>query len=51
MADEVVGDRADGVGGAVEQVYATITVKVDRVLVPAGGHELTQAHGAGIAAA
>ena len=29
MTDEVVGDRANGIGGTVEEVDPAITIKVD----------------------
>ena len=51
MADEVVGYRANGVAGAVEQVNAAVTIKIHGKFVPAGGHELTEPHGTCIAAA
>ena len=47
---EIVGNRANGVGGTVEQVNFAVTVKVDRIPDPARGHELRHTHGAGVAA-
>jgi hypothetical protein len=51
VGDEVIGHRANGVGRAVEQVHAAVAVEINGVAHPAGGHELTQAHGTGVAAA
>ena len=51
MGKKVIGHRADGVFGAVVQVDVAVVVKVHRPARPAGGHELAQAPGAGVAAA
>lgn len=47
---EVMGDRADGVGGAANQVDVITAIKVNRKLGPTGGHELRQTHPPCIAA-
>ena len=48
---EVICDGANDVGGAVEQIHLAVTIEINSVLHPAGGHELRHAHGPGEAAA
>ena len=50
MLAQEVGHGADGVNGVADQVDVRVTVEVDGVLPPTGGHELAITHGAGEAA-